>query len=324
MIVNLAGLTVKKGSHVISAEEIAEKHNKPLRRVQRCGIKNLYRFSENEKLEDVLADVSEAAIERAGFSLNEINGVYSCVGSSTSRHLMPGPARVVGENIGLKNIPMITLSMGCVGGVHALQAAYNQIVADSSEGRDGNYLVLAGDHTSRILDDGNWETAPLFSDGVAVLVVTNIKRGDYAIKKVRASSVSGQGLYSMRIKNPDTRDDGKLVFEMSGKDTFELATRQAFPEILRILELSEMPDDVYFIPHQASGLILEHMIGINNLDPDNVYTDGIRQVGNMGSASIYFSLEDVHRKNLSGDKRIIIGAYGAESQIGVVELRRNK
>jgi len=323
MNINLTGLSTRIGSKVITSEEIADRFGKPLRRIKKCGITVLYRFSEKETLEGFAAEGARESIERAGIFLSDISGIYASVGGPNTEYLMPGLARVVGKKLGLKEIPMITLSMGCVGGIHALQIAYNQLVSDSLSGINGNYLIVVGDHTSRCLDETNWETAPLFSDGVASVILSNQVNGKYTLTKIGSRALEGD-ILTMRVLNPSMLNElKKATFEMDGEDVFNFATFEAFPAILKILGIKELPTNCYLIPHQASGLILGHIQGRNNIPENQIYKEGIGLMGNLSGASVYFGLEDVIKRNLAPGKDIILGAFGAEYAVGAAYFKRN-
>lgn len=324
MKANLVGLSTRLGSKVVMPQEIADRFGKPLRRVERCGISALHRFSGDESLEDFATDTTIEAVSKAGIYLRDIGGIYASVGGPNTEYLMPGLARVVGKKLEVKEIPMITLGMGCVGGIQVLQTAYNQLVLDSLEGRTGNYVIITGDHTSRCLDETSWETAPLFSDGVVSVVLSNqINNAPYSVVKVGSKTLDGD-IFSMKVLNPSTRQElKKATFEMNGEQVFSFATFDAYPAILRILGLTELPANCYFIPHQASALILEHIQGRNNIPQDRIYKDGIRTIGNLSGASVYFGLKDVLEKKLAPNQDIILGAFGAELAVGAAYLKNN-
>lgn len=320
MSIDLIGLEILAGSRLIEAKDIAEDFGKPDRSLARCGTTILHRLEEDESLESLARDASSEALLSSGITY--LSGIYSSVCCSTTKYLMPGLARLIGYNLGMKDIPMVSMSMGCVGGIHALQAAYNQLKVDLLEGRKGNVLVIMGDHTSRALDDSSWDTAGIFSDGVAALVLSTEKEGNYSLTNVRSANLAGD-ILSMNIATPSEKSkDRKPTFRMDGTKVFDFAYKEAYPAILRLLDLKKLPENCYLIPHQASGVVLKHLQREHRIRPDQIYTEGIGNVGNMTGASTIFGLKDVIKRSIAGNRDIILGAFGAELAVGAVYLKK--
>ncbi|MEK6927245.1 MAG: 3-oxoacyl-[acyl-carrier-protein] synthase III C-terminal domain-containing protein [Nanoarchaeota archaeon] len=327
MSIDIVILGTEKGSKVVPLAEIAQKFGKAedVKSLERCGTTNLYRFAEGESLESKATeivrgflDIPEIQIKPSGLSPPEqnISGIFSSVACTTSDYQMPGLARSVGHNLGLSGIPMINLSMGCAGGMHALQMAYNQLVVDSVNGKRANYVVIAGDHTSRVLDKEAWDTAGIFSDGVAAALVSNYVPGPFSIKKIGSTNLEGD-IHSMRI------DSKEKIFRMDGGKVFDFATKKVFPAALGLLGLEKLPENVYFIPHQASGAILDGMRRRHKIPTEQFYSDGIKREGNIPAASVYFGLLDAENKELFGYKDVILCGFGAELAVSAVYLKNN-
>lgn len=319
----MIGLDVRGGSKGVKTLDIARAFDKSERSVERCGTTTLSRLSDDESLEQLASDSATSSLEQSDISLENINGIYASVCCPTTQYLMPGLARVVGKSLGAKNIPMITMSMGCAGGVHAIQTAYNQLRLDEQEGETGSALVLIGDHISRALDKNSWDTAGIFSDGIASVVLSTDKKGKYNLRAVKSMNLDGD-IQSMNILNPsENTADRKATFRMDGTKVFEFAYKETYPAIMNLLGLTSLPENCYFIPHQASGVVLKYLQKESKLRPDQIYTDGIGRFGNVTGASILFGLDDVLKRGLAQDRDIILGAFGAELAVGAVHLEKN-
>ena len=108
---------------------------------------------------------------------------------------------------------------------------------------------------------------------------------------------------------------------MNGNATYEFATQKAFTEILKMLDLKELPSDTYLISHQASIRILNSICDFNNLNKNQVYFDGVK-TGNNTGASVFMGLEDTLNRNLAKDySQIMLGAFGAELQTSAAILK---
>ena len=74
-------------------------------------------------------------------------------------------------------------------------------------------------------------------------------------------------------------------------------------------------------PHQANLRIIDKIIKNNGLIPSQVYTDGIKMIGNTLLASVFFGLHDALKRNIfDKNNPVILGTFGAELQIGAVLL----
>lgn len=322
MVVDFIGLGTKAGSEVVKTLDIAQRFDKNRRSVERCGTTNLFRIGQGESLESLAEESAKEAIKQAGISENEINGIYSSICCPTTQYLIPGLARVLGKRLGVSGIPMINLSMGCTGGIHAIQTAYNQLRLDALEGRTGNALVVVGGHISRALDPQSWDTAGVFSDGVATIVLSSVKKGEYSLKAVKSVNLEGD-IMSMNIQNPsEETPERRATFRMDGGKVFDFAYRETYPAMLKMLGLDKFPDDAYLIPHQASGVVLKYLQKESKLKQNQIYTGGIGRFGNMTGASVLFGLDDVLKRNLASERDIVLGGFGAELSVGVAYLSR--
>lgn len=328
MKATIIGMATAKGSVRISAEETAEKFKRPVPKVLRCGPKMLHRFAHNESVSAMMAEAAENAMDSAGIKAKEIDGIYASSCGPDADYIMPGLASIVRVVLGMRGstireIPAKTNSMGCAGGMHALEDAFNHLAKDSLTGKTRTYLVLAGSHVSRYLDKDNWETAPLFSEGAAALLLsTRNDNGPYTLERIESTNLTGP-IMALRISNPNaSQNSGPARLKMDGREVYEFAVK-ALPIALQLLGLQKFPEDCYALPHQASWPILSRMQSEFRLKDDQIYKDGLLTIGNMLGASPFFGLEDVIRRNLAGNKDIIMFGFGAELAVSAAYLKRN-
>jgi 3-oxoacyl-[acyl-carrier-protein] synthase III len=226
--------------------------------------------------------------------------------------------------MGLANILVDHVGIGCCGGLQAIRAAYSQLVVDAMRGRIGHALVVVGDQSSRILDPTHKQTGTLFGEGVAAALLTTSPTlaAGYEIIGAETRSLLGASLGALRLRNPHARQDGALPkFEMDGRRIFAFG-ELAVGHFLGLLGLESWPHGTYLVPHQPNLRMLEAMIERAGLDPRLVYVDGIRTIGNTSGPATLLGLEDALRRRLVPDgASVMLGAFGAELQVGAVLLR---
>lgn|SRR3989338_442790 len=320
--ISLIGLNSGHGHEVKNAEEIANKFSKKSEDVFRNGVTKLYFLSKQENLIDFTSQITSDLLQKLGIDLSKIKGVFGS-NNQTADFLIPAFTACVSNKLGLRNVICDQVGLGCSGGLQALRNAYNQAVVDSMNGILGYYLVVVGDQLGRLLDPEDFGMSILFSEGSAVLVLTNRpdEEGGYKIEKIRTKSLLGKHLWALRIKNPYSNNLGEIPkFEMNGLEVFQFAIN-TFPDILDLIGLQSIGNETYFIPHQANLRIIDKIIKNNELNPNNVYSDGIKTIGNVASASVFFGLHDALKRNLlDKNYKVVLGAFGAELQIGAALL----
>jgi 3-oxoacyl-[acyl-carrier-protein] synthase-3 len=253
----------------------------------------------------------------------DLRGVF---GSSnpTADDLLPTFTAATAAAMGLENILVDNVGIGCCGGLQAIRAAYSQLVVDALRGRTGHALVVVGDQSSRILDPTHKQTGTLFGEGVAAALLTTSSAlaAGYEIIGAETRSMLGPSLGALRLRNPHAQDDSALPkFEMDGRRIFAFGER-AVGHFLELLGLASWPQGTYLVPHQPNLRMLEAMIERAGLDPRLVYVDGIRTIGNTSGPATLLGLEDALRRRLVPDGApVMLGAFGAELQVGAVLLR---
>lgn len=323
--VYLSAVSTKLGSDIKTPEAVAEecdiKDPGELRRIiRRAGPTQLFRFAPNESLEDASQEVSQAAIRHAGLSLKDIQGIYTSTACATTLDLMPSLARVLGDRLGLNNINLTPVGLGCVGGLDAILQARNQLVVDSLENRSSNYLVVVGDQTSRSLERGDRATAFLFSEGVSAVIMTNNPITDgYELSRIATSGLEADG-FAMRLPNPLATPTATR-FRMDGNAVYEFAVKKAIPRIPLLLGFENIPQNCYIIPHQGSRAVVNQVSLQLGVDADRVYTRGIEDIGNTNGASTLFGLADALSGGLIGpNQSVILGVFGADMKVGAAYL----
>lgn len=329
MVVNVVGVARRLGKTVIKASEIEALFEREPGTIQGLsGVSQLHKIGPDEDLVSLSAQACIDALNVVNIPLAKVTGVFtSC--NPTTDYLIPSLAPLVAAKLGLSHLLALNIGMGCAGGVQALQAAYNQLTVDSLLGKTSYYLVVAGDHTSRMLDKSSWKTAILFSDGVTAAVVTNDESipGGFTVNRVASETYAGESVDVINLPNALALEDGSeragYQLHMRGRGVFEFGTRIA-PRVRALSEV-ECFDKVYIIPHQANIRMLNELVPAFEVRPDQLYTDGITRIGNISGAACFLGLEDVMNNPslLNGAETVLLCAFGAELQVavGVLTLR---
>jgi 3-oxoacyl-[acyl-carrier-protein] synthase III len=108
---------------------------------------------------------------------------------------------------------------------------------------------------------------------------------------------------------------------MRGRGVFEFGTRIA-PRVRAVSGLESFKE-TYIIPHQANIRMLNELIPAFEVQPDQLYTDGITRIGNISGAACFLGLEDVMRNPgiRKGAPTVLLCAFGAELQVAAAVLR---
>jgi 3-oxoacyl-[acyl-carrier-protein] synthase-3 len=318
----LAGLAGRVGSTVLTLKELSARYDLPEKKIEeKTGITGLRRFAPGEDMVAIARELALEVLARSGAALGDVRAVF---GSSnpTADDLLPTFTVAAAHAIGLRDVIADHVGIGCAGALLSLRNAYNQLLVDALAGRVGHALVIVGDHSSRIIDPANRHTATLFGEGVAVALLTTSPklRAGYEIVRVASKSLLNDALFALRLRNPQANE--KLPkFEMQGRSIFEFGTH-AVEHILALLGLDRFDDKTYLVPHQPNLRMLEAMIAHAGLDPRRVYVDGIRTIGNTSGPAVLLGLEDALAGDLcAADAPVVLGAFGAELQVGAALLR---
>lgn len=327
MQIRIIGVAHRLGSEIIDAETIESHFKRDPGTVESLsGVSRLHRLAPGEDLVTLARDAALDALRAANVSLQEVSGIFSSCNPTTD-YLIPSLAPLVASRLNISHVLACNVGMGCAGGVQALQAAFNQLLADSSRGKVSTYVIVTGDHISRMLDKESWKTAILFSDGISAIVVTNdpSATNGFVIEHVASECYAGESVDVINLPNSlATRESGDpkvCLLQMRGRGVFEFGTRI----VPRVKELSGVQDfsKFYIIPHQANVRMLNELPSPFGIRDEQLYTDGITKIGNISGAACFLGLEDVMKRGLADEaEKILLCAFGAELQVAVAVLSR--
>jgi 3-oxoacyl-[acyl-carrier-protein] synthase-3 len=326
--VRIAGTGDYVPSRPIHSTEFDERWGKPAGWTEeRTGIACRYFASAEETSSYMGAEAARAALNVAGLSARDLDCIVFT--AAVSEQAIPCTAVLIHRRLGLDGtgIPAFDMNATCLG----FMVALDMMTAAIATGRFRRVLIVSSEIASVGLNWDDTETAPLFGDGAAAVVLEGTSDFSSALLARHAQTFS-EGADLCQVRSGGTRIrvreqlqhflDG-ACFEMSGRETYRLAAR-VLPQFVRSL-LSrarvEVPSIARWVPHQASSKALAHLQASLGLPVERV-TRIIRERGNQIAASLPATLH--HAVTAGGVKRgdliALVGA-GAGLSLGGAVLR---
>jgi 3-oxoacyl-[acyl-carrier-protein] synthase-3 len=248
----------------------------------------------------------------------EVNLVI-CATASPDYANFPADACLIQERIGAKNAAAFDLASACTGFINGLATA------DALLRRNAwRYALVCGAETlSRILDMGDRNTAILFGDGAAAVLLENTAAADGAgdnrgDSDNRGDTTEEKGIGAI-VLGADGSGAGSLYCKrggcmtMDGKEVYLFAIR-IIPEVIGCLMEKEgfsLEDVDIFLCHQANARILMSAAKRLAIPSEKMFCN-IARYGNTSSASIPLCLADLAEEGkLHAGQLLVAAGFGA-------------
>lgn len=314
-------------SRRVESNEFDRRWDKPEGWTRRhVGIDYRHFASADEPASMMAARAAQDALRRAGLRANQIDAVISV--SGVMEQAIPCTAALVQRRLGLSgsSIPAFDVNATCLGFLVALDL----IASAMATRRFRRVLLVAGEVASAGLDWDDTDTAALFGDGAAAVVVEAAAEGDSSCLLATHMETHTDGVELCQVRAGGTRvriSDGAgqfaaaARFEMSGRATYRLAA-QKLPGFMHALfdRAGVAVDDLKrLIPHQASVKALDHLQRALRL-PQDALVRILETHGNQMAASIPLALHHaIERGDLRrGDLFAMVGSGAGLSFAGAV------
>lgn len=240
--------------------------------------------------------------------------------TSTPDHPCPATAPHLAQRLGLGTIPAFDLSAVCSGFLYALITATALVRGGACTAP----LVIAADTYSTILDPHDRETAPIFGDGAAAVLLRPgppdapgaLLAADFGSDGSGHHLIAVPGGGSRHPRHPpqadphtDPRSD---YFGMRGREVYAHAVRRMTQSARSALEQTGWAADGVeaFIGHQANQRILDSVAERLGIRPAQVISN-IRHLGNTAAASIPLALaEAAAAGTVAPGARTLLTAFG--------------
>ena len=318
-VVGLVSVASKLGSRRIDNADLAALHpGRTAEAVDRLtGIATRWAVGPGETAVTLGADAARLALQRCALRASDITAVICATG--TPGMATPSLAsRIIHDLAGPRFACQAhDLSAACTGYLYALQAAYDLLQSDPS----ARVLVVTSEVLTPLVDEDDFETGMLFSDGATATIVAAIASGDETRPRITLSRpiLAGEGELGTTLSVPVSRADGTI--SMRGAKVFAGAVRAMSDMLLRACaaEGCTIKDLDLVVPHQANRRILDAVVARLDLAPERLVAN-IRERGNTSSSSIPVCLADIWPK-LQPGQSVGLTAFGGGFTYGAALLR---
>jgi alkylresorcinol/alkylpyrone synthase len=259
-----------------------------------------------EAAEQLFIEAATAAIEKAGLTPSDIDGVVTV---STTGIATPSLEARVATRLGLRSdvrrVPVFGL--GCAGGVNGLSIASRLAAADP-----GSIWLFVTVETCSISirldsdDPAAVVATALFGDGAAAAIVTS---GYHSLARIRGSA---EKLWpdTLRIMGWDVEDPGlSVVFDRAIPPFIEEQLAEAVDGMCA--ELGTSRDEIdRFCCHPGGVKVIDAIESALDLNQGelNLEREVLRDYGNMSAPTVLFILERLLERGLPG--KVMMMAFG--------------
>jgi 3-oxoacyl-[acyl-carrier-protein] synthase-3 len=245
--------------------------------VERTGIRTRHICAENETSEDLGTNAALKALEDAGLSPSDIDGVIFL--TFTPKFRVPSAAVYLQNRLGIPDCFAFDLNSACTGFIQGMSVASDML----STGRYKNILVVSGEKLTSVTNWKDRSTCILFGDagGAAVLQASD-EPG------LRSYNMHSDGSYAELLH---INDDNVLT--MRGNEVFKVAVKSMGDAAEQAINDAgfKLEDIDIMIPHQANIRIMQAVAKRVNLSMDKVMQN-IERRGNTSSSTIPTALDE--------------------------------
>jgi alkylresorcinol/alkylpyrone synthase len=256
--------------------------------------------------EQMFEDAARSAIDRAGLSPHQIDGVVTV---STTGIATPSLEARVGPRMGLRSdirrVPVFGL--GCAGGVSGL--ALTARLATSDPGSNWLFVTVETCSISIRLesdDPASVVAAALFGDGAAAAVVSS---GDGGLARLSGSAEKlwpdTLGIMGWRVEDPGLG----VLFDRAIPPFIEAELADAVDDMCAQLRVAR--DDIdRFCCHPGGVKVIDAIETALQLNQGelNLEREVLRDFGNMSAPTVLFVLERLLERGLP--ERVLMTAFG--------------
>jgi 3-oxoacyl-[acyl-carrier-protein] synthase-3 len=310
---------------VVSSRKIEEMFGLPEGLiVSKTGVHERHWVKKGETSTFMGAQAAREAVDDAGLGLRDLDLIMNA--SGTSPQAIPDGGHLLQRELGLgtSGIPCMTIHTTCLSFLVGLDVATGFTAA----GRYQTILIVSSDVSSCGINFKEPESAGLFGDAAAAVVVTRTPKGEpSAVTAARFEGYSRGADYTRvpgggtnkHPNHPDTKPEDNL-FQMDGAKTYRLARKYVggFLERLRPGLSKGLGTVDYVVPHQPS------LLGLRSLRyhgmPDEKVGMTLDRFGNCVAASMPLTLYMAVREGLiqRGHEILLMGVGAGLSFGGMI------
>lgn len=308
----------------LASSEIDRSLGLPEGSIERLGgVRSRAVAAAEETAASLAAQAARTALEAAGLDAGQLDCVVAA--SGTMDQGMPCNAALIHRELGLgaSGIPAFDINASCLGFI----AALDQLSWPLAAGRYRRVLLVCADIASCGLDWQQLDSAAIFGDGAAAVVLGSDGEGQRLHILASRLSTYSEGASFCQIEaggsrhHPSRGGDNFAAlsrFSMQGKAVFRLASSH-LPRFLEALldEAGLQQEQIdRVIPHQASHLALQHLRRRLGFAAEQVI-DIFAEHGNQVAASLPTALDIGLRDGRIGPgQRVLLLGTGAGLSLG--------
>lgn len=308
----LLGHGIYLPKHVVSSLSLDQKNGLASGTVEaRTGVQQRY-YARHETASEMAKQAILAALHQADVALADIDCLIAA--SGTMEQAIPcNAAKILAQFTPSLSFPAFDINMTCLSGLMAMDLAANMLQG----GQYKRILIVSSEVASVGLDWTNPAIGGLFGDGAVALIVgadDSEARVDASLFRTYPQGVAHceiQGGGSLNHPSNIAGDYAPYgMFRMNGKELYRLTAKVIMPFCTELLAKARITMDAidWVVPHQASGLALQHLVRQLGLCPTKVI-NMLQQRGNQIAVSLPAALHEllITKPVKPGDKVLLIG-----------------
>ncbi|WP_110930100.1 beta-ketoacyl-ACP synthase III [Paenibacillus bouchesdurhonensis] len=309
---------------VITAEDLDKKLGVPSGWVLKKTDVRVRHVVKDETASFMGARAAEAALEDAGLAFSDIDCLVST--SGTVEQSIPCTASLIQKALGQEysGVPAFDINSTCLSFLTGLDVMSYMVAA----GRYQRVLLVATEVASVGLDWSHKESAALFGDGAAAVVISRAEEDEPSQIICSSMQTFSAGAHLSQIRGGGTKIHRRhtdqvepFLFEMDGRAIYKMAS-QIMPDFVDALFQAgscQMADLKLVIPHQGSAMamrLISKKLGIAEHQLMNISPTH----GNTIAASIPMALHEAIQQGRiqRGERLLLLGTSAGFSVGGMI------
>ena len=281
----------------------------------------------DESSPGLAAQAAQNAASKINLDLTSVDMIV--LGTASPEQAIPSTAVFLQKALGLNQTGVMSFDVNstCLSFLTALDVASSLLVTHQKK----RALVVSVDIPSITLNWNDPETASLFGDAAAAMIIEHNPQAHSKILKTKMQTFSeGSELCRIRAGGLATFPLTSVVnldhyrFEMDGPRVFKLATRKLdefFDDFVGDFGFKSIADFDLIVPHQASGLALA-MLQKRYSIPDSKLVRVIEKYGNTVSTSIPLAFDSAFNEGrIQRGQKILLVGTSAGISLGAMALQ---
>ena len=318
MVLGLQHIAYHVPEGVVSNAALCQRHGFEEAFIRdKLGIAQRHIAAADESTGDLAVVAAEKALAEGGVGRDDIECLV--VVTQTPDYTLPHTAALVQERLGLhQGVASFDISLGCSGYVYGLATVLAFMEAQGM--RHG--LLITAEEYSRLMDEADRATAPLFGDGAAATLLGPEPR--YRLGKA-AFGTDGSGASSLIARGTGSRAGPRRPLFMDGRAIFNFMMTRVPENVADCLARNGLEQEQIdlWVFHQASGYLLTTLAKRMNLDPGKLAIE-LADVGNTTSSTIPIALARTAFAADPAPERVLICGFGVGLSWASVVLERDR